>query len=285
MSAKPNILCIIGPTASGKSSRAVTEAKLRDGEVISVDSRQVYRGLDIGTEKTLPKEMEGIPHHLIDIREPEETYSAGDFVEDANRIIYDMVSRGKTPILAGGTHFYFDALLYGLPSSGKINTVPYTLGSDVSTEELFAEILKRDPRRAKELDPKNRRRLIRALELIETYGSVPERARKESAYNVEWIIVDPGKEELEARLEARLTDALARGLVEEVRRARQRVGDTRLNELGLEYRVVGEYVRGELSEEKLLPTLLSKLKQYARRQRAWIRKLTEEQKTSRVEIL
>jgi tRNA dimethylallyltransferase len=150
---------------------------------------------------------------------------------------------------------------------------------------LFAEILKRDPRRAKELDPKNRRRLIRALELIETYGSVPERARKESAYNVEWIIVDPGKEELEARLEARLTDALARGLVEEVRRARQRVGDTRLNELGLEYRVVGEYVRGELSEEKLLPTLLSKLKQYARRQRAWIRKLTEEQKTSRVEIL
>jgi tRNA dimethylallyltransferase len=234
----------------------------------------VYRGLDIGTEKTLSKEMEGVPHHLIDIREPEETYSAGDFVEDANRIIYDIVSRGKTPILAGGTHFYFDALLYGLPSSGKINTKPYMVGSDASTEELFAEILKRDPRRAKELDPKNRRRLTRALELIETYGSVPERTRKESAYDVEWIVVDPGKEELEARLEARLKDALTRGLVEEVRRVRQRVGDTRLNELGLEYRVVGEYVRGELSEEKLLPTLLSKLKQYARRQRAWIRKFS-----------
>lgn len=274
VSAKLNILCIIGPTASGKSSRAVKEALARGGEVISVDSRQVYRGLDIGTEKTSLGEMGGVPHYLIDIREPEDSYSAGDFVEDAKKLIEDITARGKLPILAGGTHFYFDALLYGLPTSPTERKVPNMELSERTSEELYAEIVRRDPRRAKDIDPKNKRRLIRALELIETHGKVPERKREAEAYTTEWIIVDPGKEALEARIEARLKDALSRGLIEEVRSVRERVGDARLNELGLEYRIVGEYLRGELSEEKLLPTLLSKLKQYARRQRAWIRKLT-----------
>src|SRR5271169_1758667 len=107
------ILCIIGPTASGKSSRAVEEALARNGEIISVDSRQVYRGLDIGTEKILPEEMHSIPHHLIDIREVNEPYSAGDFVADATPLIEEISGRGKSPILVGGTHFYFDALLNG----------------------------------------------------------------------------------------------------------------------------------------------------------------------------
>lgn len=270
--AKPKIICIIGPTASGKSARAVEEAKKRNGEVISVDSRQVYKGLDIGTEKTLPKDMGGIPHHLIDIREPEETYSAGDFVKDATRLIEDITARGKFPILAGGTHFYFDALLFGLPE-GEVSEKRKAALEKLSPHELYRLIEERDVRRAKELDPKNKRRLVRALELIETHGKVPERASQDPAYEVEWILVNPEKEELEARIEARLKDALSRGLVEEVRAIRERVGDARLNELGLEYRVVGEYLRGELKEEKLLPTLLSKLKQYARRQRAWMRKL------------
>src|SRR6185437_678490 len=109
------IIAIGGPTASGKSARAVEEALGRGGEVISVDSRQVYRTLDIGTEKTSPEEMQGVPHHLIDIRDPETPYSAGDFVDDATSLIETLIAEGKTPILAGGTHFYFDALLYGLP--------------------------------------------------------------------------------------------------------------------------------------------------------------------------
>ena len=100
-----HILCIAGPTASGKTSRAVAEALAQNGEIISVDSRQVYRELDIGTEKVTPEEMRGVPHHLIDIRDPQEHYSAGDFVQDATRLIEDMAARGKLPILAGGTHF------------------------------------------------------------------------------------------------------------------------------------------------------------------------------------
>src|SRR3989344_6153187 len=115
------ILCIVGPTASGKSARAVEEALAHNGEIISVDSRQVYRGLDIGTEKITLEERQGVPHHLIDIRSLKETYSAGNFVADATRLIAEISARGKLPILVGGTHFYFDALLSGLPTGVDAN--------------------------------------------------------------------------------------------------------------------------------------------------------------------
>ena len=276
---RSHILLIAGPTASGKSSRALAEAQMRGGEVISVDSRQVYRGLDIGTEKISTEEMQGIPHHLIDIRSAKQPYSAGDFVQDASRIIKEISERGKLPILAGGTHFYFDALLSGLPVGTDADPALRAELEHVSTEELFARIRAKDPRRADELDPQNRRRLIRALEIIEVHGKVPERAPA-SPYEVEWILIDPEREELRARIDTRLDQALARGLIDEVRRVREEVGDARLNELGLEYKIVGEFLRGERTEEELLPTLSAKLWQYARRQKAWLRKLHDEQISS-----
>ena len=271
----PKILVIAGPTASGKSARAVAEALARGGEIISVDSRQVYWGLDIGTEKITKEEMKGIPHYLIDIRDANESYSAGDFVNDAERLIADISARGKLPILAGGTHFYFDALLKGLPGA-PVNEVLRAELEKSSNEELYSKLEKLDPRRAQELDPKNRRRLIRALEIIDSKGVVPERAVASPRYETEWILIDPPKDELRKRIDARLETALTRGLIEEVGRVRSEVGDARINELGLEYKIVGEYLRGELSKEKLLSTLSSKLAQYARRQRAWLRKLRDE---------
>ena len=274
------ILCIVGPTASGKSSRAVAEGLARGGEIISVDSRQVYRGLDIGTEKITAEEMRGVPHHLIDIRDPKERYSAGDFVADATRLIEEISARGKLPILAGGTHFYFDALLRGLPEGADENPELREALEQLPTEELCARVRAADPRRAAELDPKNRRRLIRAIEIIESLGSVPTRqdlnVKHIIPYETEWIVIDPPREELRARIDARLKSAFDRGLVEEVRRTRDRVGDARLTELGLEYRIVGEYLRGERSEDSLLPTLSTKLWHYARRQKAWLRKLRDE---------
>jgi tRNA dimethylallyltransferase len=274
---KAQILLIAGPTASGKSGRAVEVALERDGEVISVDSRQVYRGLDIGTEKITSGEMRGIPHHLIDIREPSEPYSAGEFVTDATRLISEITSRGKLPILAGGTHFYFDALLNGLPEGVDPNAELRESLEDFSTEELYAQVLEKDSRRASELDPKNRRRLIRALEIISAQGKVPERSSQKLEVETEWIIINPPPVELRERIDTRLQSALTRGLIEEVRRVREAVGDIRLNELGLEYRVVGEYLRKERTEESLLPPLSAKLWQYARRQKAWLRKLKDEQ--------
>ena len=276
-SVETQILCIAGPTASGKSSRAVTEAFHRGGEVISVDSRQIYRGLDIGTEKITREEMRGVPHHLIDIRDVRENYSAGDFVTDATRLIEDITLRGKLPILVGGTHFYFDALLRGLPAGVDANPTLRAELEGLSSEALYARIRAADARRAHELDPQNRRRLIRALEIVEARGTVPARAASVTApYAPEWIVINPPREALRTKIDERLVHALARGLIDEVRRVREEVGDTRLNELGLEYRVVGEFLRGERTEDSLFPTLSSRLWQYARRQKAWLRKLHEE---------
>lgn len=271
---RTQILCIAGPTASGKSSRAIEEALSRSGEIISVDSRQVYRGLDIGTEKITREEMRGIPHHLIDIREINDPYSAGDFVHDAARLIEEISTRGKLPVLAGGTHFYFDALLHGLPLGIDANPVLREELEKLETEELYARVRSADARRAAELDPHNRRRLIRALEIIAQEGQVPERAPRSSArYQTEWIVINTPREELRARIDARLENALARGLIDEARCVREAVGDTRLNELGLEYKIIGEFLRNERTEDSLLPTLSAKLWQYARRQKAWLRKL------------
>ncbi|MBI4088712.1 tRNA (adenosine(37)-N6)-dimethylallyltransferase MiaA [Candidatus Kaiserbacteria bacterium] len=284
------ILCIVGPTASGKSSRAVEEALKRDGEIISVDSRQVYRGLDIGTEKITREEMRGVPHHLIDIRNPDESYSAGDFVADATCLIKEISARGKLPILVGGTHFYFDALLKGVPPVPPNEKLRERLEA-LSNEQLLEQVSLRDPERAGELDPKNRRRLIRALEIIASLGAVPPRYQKNvpigtnRGYVVEWIVIDhrpegapSGREELRTRIDARLKAAFARGLIDEVHRVRGEVGDARLNELGLEYRIVGEHLRagGAERSEVLLPALSAKLWQYARHQKAWLRKLQTE---------
>ncbi len=278
------ILCIVGPTASGKSARAVAEALQRGGEIISVDSRQVYRGLDIGTEKITQEEMRGVPHHLIDVRAAHEAYSAGDFVTDATRLIAEISTRGKLPILVGGTHFYFDALINGLPGGVDANPALRAELEQLSSQDLHARIVALDPRRAAMLDPLNRRRLVRALEIIDTHGHVPERtiaksdatAQKEG-YVVEWIVIDSPREELRSRIDARLQSAFDRGLIDEVRQVRELLGDARLSELGLEYKIIGEFLRGERTQESLLPALSAKLWHFARRQKAWLRKLHDEQ--------
>jgi tRNA dimethylallyltransferase len=268
------ILCIAGPTASGKSSRAVQEALVRGGEVISVDSRQVYRGLDIGTEKITTADMQGIPHHLINILDPRETYSAAAFASDAGKAIADITARGKLPILAGGSHFYFDALLRPVHHSLTRNQANQSY-ADLSIEVLAEALVAKSPTVAHTIDPKNRRRLLRALELLDTYGELPKRT-KSTACDVEWIVVDPDKEVLRHNIDVRLASAFEHGLINEVVRVREQVGDERLIELGLEYRIVGEYLRGQRDHSSLLPALSAKLWQYARRQKAWLRKLRDE---------
>ncbi len=273
MKSESPLICVVGPTATGKSSRAVALAKEFDGEVISVDSRQVYRTLDIGTEKISLEEMEGVPHHLIDIREPDDAYSAGDFAHDAEALIRDITARGKRPILAGGTNFYFDALLYGLPEGVPKDPEFRAMLEARSEEDLMREISERDPRRAARIDPHNKRRLVRALEIIGTHGTVPERLAVAPRYEVQWVVMDHDRETLRERILLRLISAFDRGLLEEVRRTRDLYGDMRLNELGLEYRIVGEFLRGERTEESMLPALHAKLWQYARHQKKWLERL------------
>ena len=140
-------------------------------------------------------------------------------------------------------------------------------------EELYRRVLEKDPRRALRLDPLNKRRIVRALEIIEEYGSVPERETTKARYEVTWHILNPERDVLRERIQRRLVETMEKGLVEEVRLTRERVGDARLNELGLEYRIVGEYLRGEREYDSLLPTLHSRLWHYARHQKQWLRRL------------
>lgn len=276
MGIQQSIICVAGPTASGKSARAIALAQELGGEIISVDSRQVYRGLNIGTEKITVEEMRGVPHHLLDICDAAVPYSAADFARDAEKLIEDMVVRGKVPILAGGTHFYFETLIRGLPDTEGANPLYRAELESFSTEELAQMLQNLDPRRASTIDLLNRRRLIRALEIVKVHGHVPEREPRVPRYEVTWEIVNPERDVLRERINARLASAFERGLVEEVARVREEVGDARLTELGLEYRIVGEYLRGERDKESLLPSLESKLWHYARHQKAWLKRLVQD---------
>lgn len=273
MGIQKSIVCVAGPTASGKSARAIALAKELGGEVISVDSRQVYKGLDIGTEKLSHEEMEGIPHHLIDIRSASDPYSAADFARDAGSLIEDMHTRGVVPILAGGTHFYFETLIFGLPDTEGSDPDYRAHLETLPLETLVAMLQESDPRRAGTIDLQNPRRLIRALEIVKNHGHVPERGEREAKYSVQWEIINPDRDVLRERINTRLSTAFERGLIEEVARVRKEVGDVRLTELGLEYRIVGEYLRGERDKDSLIPALESKLWHYARHQKAWLRKL------------
>lgn len=274
MEHKQKIVVIVGPTASGKTALAIKLAKLYDGEVISADSRQVYRGLDIGTEKVSPEEMDGVPHHLIDIVDIETVYAATDFKRDAETAIADIAKRNKLPIIAGGTFFYVDTLL----STAQIPNVPPNpeLREKLEllpAETLFTALAKIDPRRAGEIDPHNKRRLIRALEIIESLGIVPVPESVQNRYEVLFLGINVEKEELRARIRARAKRALKRGLIPETKHLLETgVSRARLAEIGLEYPLVTQYLDDALSDEELVQKLEEKNWQYAKRQLTWLKR-------------
>lgn len=276
MEEKQKIVVIVGATASGKTGLAIELAKRFSGEVISADSRQVYKGLDIGTEKATHEEMRGIPHHLIDIINPQETYTAADFVQDAQTAVADITARGNLPIIAGGTFFYVETLLGAktlpeVPPNEKLRE-KLVEKTDV---ELLALIEEHDPVRARNIDPHNRRRLVRALEIIEAKGAVPTPAgATDSPYDALIIGIDVPKETLRERIANRLDATLAKGLIEETQALLESgVPRERLNEIGLEYRVVLDYFDGKITEPTIREKLVAKVWQYAKRQRTYLKKM------------
>ncbi|MBY0310307.1 tRNA (adenosine(37)-N6)-dimethylallyltransferase MiaA [Patescibacteria group bacterium] len=271
----PKVIAIVGPTASGKSSLAIELALRLNGEVVSADSRQVYRGMDIGTGKVTTEEMRGIPHHLISIANPAtETYTATNFTDDANAAITNILSRGKTPIICGGTFFYLDIL------RGKMGAAPVppneTLRRELealSTDELLARLTNLDQRRAATIDTKNPRRLMRAIEIATALGAVPEVVETESPY--EWTIIgiDIEPELLRERIARRLEERLANGMIEEVVALHESgVSWERLQSFGLEYRYISKYIQGDITEAALRTELFYAICGYAKRQRTWLRR-------------
>ncbi len=273
MKVKPNIIVIAGPTASGKSVLAVKLSKKRNGEIVSADSRQVYRGLDIGTAKITKKEMCGILHHCIGIAEAKKAFSVEQFQKAATKAIEVILKKGKTPIIVGGTGFYIDAIIYdsafpAVPPNPKLRL---TL-RHVMSKLLFAKLKKLDPVRAKNIDAKNPRRLIRAIEIARALGKVPK-IKRTPRYAVEYIYLDPPAEKLRKNIARRTEKMLKRGLLAEVRKLiRQKLPRKRIVELGFEYKYPLLYLEGKISREEMVKEINTKTWHYAKRQRTWFKK-------------
>jgi len=274
MATKPKVIAIVGPTASGKTSLSIQIATHIDGEVISADSRQVYRGMDLGTGKVTQAEMDGVPHHLLDVADPMEIYTGSRFVTDATRAIGDILSRGRCPIVAGGTFFYVDLLRNKMQAAPVAPDATYRATLEqYSTPELFELLEQKDPRRAADIDPHNRRRLERALEIVNTLGVVPKSVAQDSPYD--WLVlgIDITKAQLHANIYKRIIDRIDAGMIDEVERLHyEGVSWERLDTFGLEYRYIAKYLQGELTREAMIEQLNLKTRQFAKQQLTWLKK-------------
>lgn len=276
---KPKILAIVGPTASGKTSLSIELARRFNGEIVSADSRQVYRGMDIGTGKVTKREMRGVPHHLLDVASPQRTFTAARYQDLGTRAIKNILRNGKLPIVVGGTGFYIDSLLYGynLPKVLPNMKLRHALEGRPA-ESLFKELKKRDPRRAKTIDRHNKRRLVRALEIvIQTKRPVPSREEtiaKKSAYDVIKIGLALNEKDLKKNISRRLTKRLRQGMIKEVERLHDKEGLSwkRLDSFGLEYRYISRYLQGIITRQQMIAAINKETWQYAKRQMTWFKK-------------
>lgn len=265
---------VLGPTATGKSSLAVELAKKFDGEIISADSRQVYKGLDIGTGKITKKEMAGVPHYLLDVANPKRKFSVVQYKKLAEKSIRYIERKNKLPIICGGTGFYIQALVDNV----NIPEVPANLKlrkelEKKPTEDLFKILKKLDSRRAKNIDSKNPRRLIRAIEIAKSLGKVPPYTLDPSGYTPLFIGLDLKDSELQKKIKTRLASRLKIGMIAEAKRLhKEGLSFKRMEELGLEYKFLTKHLKGELRKEEMIEKLNTAIWQYAKRQRTWFRK-------------
>lgn len=282
ISKKPiKIIVILGPTASGKSDLAVQLARSFNGEVVSADSRQVYRGLDIGTGKITLHEMRGVRHHLLDIVTPRTTYDVVRYRTRANRAIAAIARRNKLPIICGGTGYYIQAVIDGtlFPDTGPNRALRRNI-ANLSPAELLDRLRSLDPARAAAIDAHNPRRLIRALEIATAKQHMPHTIDASARHKKTFPLYDPlfiatriPDEELRARIAARLNARLRKGMVGEVRRLHEaHISWQRLDALGLEYRYVAQYLQKQIDRDSLQTILERKIWQYARRQKTWFKR-------------
>ncbi|MFA6536751.1 MAG: tRNA (adenosine(37)-N6)-dimethylallyltransferase MiaA [Candidatus Paceibacterota bacterium] len=271
---KSKVLVILGPTATGKSNLAVILARKFNGEVISADSRQVYKGLNLGTGKITKKEMKGVRHHLLDVVSPRKVFTVSDYQKLAGHVVEQILAKGKLPIICGGTGLYIDSILSGQ----KFPEVPPNLKlrrqlERKTTAELFEQLKKLDPRRASQIDKNNPRRLIRAIEIARAIGKVPEFNFFGSKYNVLKIGLNLPAEKLKKRISIRLFARIREGMIGEATKLhRAGLSWKRMEDLGLEYRFQAKYLRGEISKEEMVKQLESAIWHYAKRQMTWFRR-------------
>jgi tRNA dimethylallyltransferase len=270
---KPKIVAIVGQTASGKSDLAVTLARQFNGEIVSADSRQVYRGMDIGSGKISKSEMRKVPHHLLDVADPKRSYSAARYKREATKAINNILKRDKLPIVVGGTGFYIQAAVDGLVLPEVKPDLKLRRQLDkLSASELYVRLKKLDSIRANDIDRLNPRRLIRAIEIATALGKVPK-IKREEKYLPLLLGIRVDQTKLQRKITLRLKKRLHQGMLKEVERLRQGgVSWRRLEELGLEYKYGALYLQNKMSREQMQRELTQSIYQYAKRQLTWFKK-------------
>ena len=278
---KQPLLIIAGPTASGKTELSVELAKRLSGEIISADSMQVYRGMDIGTAKVTSEERQGVPHHLIDIREPHEEWNVMDFCRMAAEKIEEIASKDRLPILVGGTGFYIHALAYGAEFEEETKSEVRARLEQRSDEDLYAYLQQVDPASCETIHRNNRKRVIRALEYYEQTGhrmsELNARLREKPAvYDLCFLVLDMDRAVLYDRINRRVDLMLEQGLVQEVQRLRE-AGYHRdmVSMKGLGYKEILAYLDGEMSLEEAVYVLKRDTRHFAKRQLTWMRREKE----------
>ncbi len=278
---KPKVIVIVGPTASGKTSASIKLAKLINGEIISADSMQIYKEMTIGTAKPTIEEQEGIPHYLIDVVSPEETFNVTKYKELAEMAIEEILKKGKTPIIVGGTGLYVSTLINGIEFAEVGEDLVYReemtkLAEEKSAEYIHNMLRKVDPDAADAIEVNNIRRVIRALEIYKLTGKtktqLDKESRKEVKYDYKVYGIETPREELYNRINVRVDKMFEDGLLEEVNviNTKYKISSTAIQGLG--YKEVIEYIDGKVSYEEMVEKLKMETRRYAKRQLTWFRR-------------
>lgn len=284
---RPLLVVIAGPTAVGKSAVAASCAKEAGGEVVSADSMQVYRGMDIGSAKVSEEEMQGVPHHMIDVCDPTEPMDAARYAEMASECIGEILQRGKIPFLAGGTGFYIQAVVRGTDfndESGpdlELRKKLAGIAEEQGNEKLYRMLLERDPEAAGEIHRNNVKRVIRALEYVmltgeKISGHNEKERQRQSPYHTVFFFLDDRRERLYERIERRVDRMIESGLPDEVKRlAGMGLTKNSLSMQGIGYKELLGWLDGEYDFDEAVRLIKRNSRRYAKRQETWFKRTKE----------
>ena len=273
---KPQSIVICGPTASGKTALGIELANKINGEIISCDSMQIYKEMDIGTAKPTEEERKMAPHHLVDFVNPNERYSVADFKKDAENIIKEIITRKKVPILVGGTGLYINSLIYNIQYDEENIDLNYRKELEkIDISELYKNALKIDTQAMEKISQNDRKRITRILEIYHSTGKtkteLEKNSRKELKYDYKIFVLSMDRDILYERINKRVDLMLENGLIEEVKRVTEKYKEFPTAMQGLGYKEVVEYLDGKISKEDMIEKIKQESRRYAKRQLTWFR--------------
>ena len=279
---KPTVIVICGPTASGKTALSIELAKRINAEIVSADSMQIYKDMDIGSAKVTSDEMQGIKHYLIDEVLPNERYSVANYKQDAKKAIEEIIAKGKNPIVVGGTGLYIDSLIYEIEYKDiKINEEYRKelekIRDEQGLEILYQKALEIDPEAMKKISSNDYKRITRILEIYEATGKTKTEQEAESRlneipYDYKVFAIDYDREKLYERINKRVDIMIEKGLIDEVKSLLEKYNEFPTAMQGLGYKEVKQYLDGELLKEEMIEKIKQESRRYAKRQFTWFRK-------------